>query len=113
LAAVLYDRGTSADLSEEEKRASIHPLQQKRDELIKGAIESHLDQVIITIKNIEEDASNESRKAQRHLEKAQEAKEHAHHIREALKTHMLAHMQTERIQGNYMATIVDSKLEVR
>lgn len=113
MAAVLYDQGTYADLSEEEKHSSIEPLQKKRTHLINLAVEKDLEQTIIAIKNIEGDAESEKKRAERHMEKYREAMLHAQHIREALKEHMISRGQLERSHGNYMATITNGQLEVR
>ena len=113
MAAVLYDQGTAAGLSEEEKQASIQPLREKTKGLIILAIDSDLAEVIGAVKAYEEQAALDQRRAKRYQEKAKEAHDHAAHIRQLLKDHMLSKGHTERIQGNYMATIVDGKLELR
>jgi hypothetical protein len=113
LAAVLYDQGTAADLTEEQKHESIAPLQQQRDWLIKYAVHDDFEEAIIAIKNIEEDAALEKKRADRFMEKYREAMLHAQHIREALKSDMIAHGHLDRIHGNYMATITDGSLQIR
>lgn len=113
LAAVLYDQGTVASLSDEEKQASIQPLREKTHALIVTAIETELPEVISAIKCYEEEAELDRRRATRYMEKATEAHDHAKNIRNMLKHQMLSKGQTERIQGNYMATIVDGELKLR
>lgn len=113
MAAVLYDQGTAAGLSEEEKQESIAPLRHRREEIIKLMIQKDLSEVIIAIKDYQEEAACDMRRAKRHQEKAQEAQGHAQVMLDLLKQDMISKGKMERIHGNYMAVITDGKLEIR
>lgn len=113
MAAVVYDQGIAANLSDDEKEKTIEPIRHRHEELIKEAIQNDLPGLICAIKNYQALAVMDQNIAKRHQEKASEALSHADILSEHLKAHMLSTGKTQIMDGNYMAIITDMKLEIR
>lgn len=105
LAAVLYDKGTSDEISEIEKQKILAPLHQRTQKFIDDAINNNLNEVVEAIKAYEADAQSEIQMAKFYQEKSNTAQRRADEIRHLLLNDLIKHGVKERIEKNCIITI--------
>lgn len=112
-AAVAYDQAVQMGAKPEIIQKNLETITETLKKTLAHAMVHDLPGFIFAIKALEGDASKHEADARFLMDKAENARNHAAQMREALKTDMEAHKATERAHGDSFVTLVNGSLVLR